>query len=121
MSTNTQQDGNWSKKIITLLPNLLLLRTAYQDGSCRRYLDPQKKIFLIAADIRMIFAPFNSNTDQAFIDLGLLKVSEVIKTNQLKVEYKQARNRMGSLAKENIRNPIFRYSVLKHRCSSMNI
>ena len=35
----------------------------------------------------MIFAPFNSNTDQALIDLGLLKVSEVIKTNQLKVEY----------------------------------
>ena len=35
----------------------------------------------------MIFAPFNSNTFQAFIDLGLLKVSEVIKINQLKVEY----------------------------------
>ena len=33
----------------------------------------------------MTFAPFNSNTDQAFIDLKLLKVSEVIKTNQLKV------------------------------------
>ena len=35
----------------------------------------------------MIFAPFYSNTDQALIDLGLLKVSEVIQTNQLKVEY----------------------------------
>ena len=35
----------------------------------------------------MTFAPFNSNTDQAFIDLGLLKVREVIKTNQLKVVY----------------------------------
>ena len=35
----------------------------------------------------MIFAPFNSNTDQAFFDLVLLKVSEVIKANQLKVEY----------------------------------
>ena len=35
----------------------------------------------------MTFAPFNSNTDQAFIELGLLKVREVIKTNQLKVEY----------------------------------
>ena len=44
-------------------------------------------MFLIAADILMIFAPFTSNTDQAFIDIGLLKVSEVIKTNQLKVEY----------------------------------
>ena len=35
----------------------------------------------------MKFAPFNSNTDQAFIDLRLLKVREVIKTNQLKVVY----------------------------------
>ena len=35
----------------------------------------------------MTFAPFNSNTDQSFIDLGLLKVSEVIKLNQLKVVY----------------------------------
>ena len=35
----------------------------------------------------MTFAPFNSNTDQAFIDLSLLKVREVIKTNQLKVVY----------------------------------
>ena len=35
----------------------------------------------------MTFAPFNSNTDQSFIDLGLLKVREVIKTNQLKVVY----------------------------------
>ena len=35
----------------------------------------------------MTFAPFNSNTDQSFIDLGLLKVREVIKMNQLKVVY----------------------------------
>ena len=35
----------------------------------------------------MTFAPFRSNTDQSFIDLGLLKVREVIKTNQLKVVY----------------------------------
>ena len=35
----------------------------------------------------MTFAPFNSNTDQSYIDLGLLKVREVIKTNQLKVVY----------------------------------
>ena len=35
----------------------------------------------------MTFAPFNSNTDQSFIDLSLLKVREVIKLNQLKVVY----------------------------------
>jgi hypothetical protein len=35
----------------------------------------------------MKFAPFNSNTDQSFIDLGLLKVREVIKVNQLKIVY----------------------------------
>ena len=35
----------------------------------------------------MTFAPFNSNTDQVYIDLGLLKVREVIKTNQLKIIY----------------------------------
>ena len=35
----------------------------------------------------MTFAPFNSNTDQSFIDLGLLKVREIIKMNQLKVVY----------------------------------
>ena len=35
----------------------------------------------------MTFAPFNSNTDQLFIDLGLLKVREVIKINQLKIVY----------------------------------
>ena len=35
----------------------------------------------------MTFAPFNSNTDQSFIDLRLLKVREVIKMNQLKVVY----------------------------------
>ena len=35
----------------------------------------------------MTFAPFNSNTDQAYIDLGLLKVREVIKSNQLKIIY----------------------------------
>ena len=35
----------------------------------------------------MTFAPFNSNTDQSFIDLGLLKVRDVIKLNQLKVVY----------------------------------
>jgi hypothetical protein len=35
----------------------------------------------------MTFAPFNSNTDQSYIDLGLLKVREVIKLNQLKVVY----------------------------------
>ena len=35
----------------------------------------------------MTFAPFNSNTDQSFIDLGLLKVREVIKLNQLKIVY----------------------------------
>ena len=35
----------------------------------------------------MTFAPFDSNTDQSFIDLGLLKVREVIKLNQLKIVY----------------------------------
>ena len=35
----------------------------------------------------MTFAPFNSNTDQSYIDLGLLQVREVIKTNQLEVVY----------------------------------
>ena len=35
----------------------------------------------------MTFAPFNSNTDQSFINLGLLKVKEVIMVNQLKVVY----------------------------------
>ena len=35
----------------------------------------------------MTFAPFNSNTDQSFIHLCLLKVNEVIQTNQLKVVY----------------------------------
>ena len=35
----------------------------------------------------MTFAPYNSNTDQSFIDLGLLKVRDVIKINQLKVVY----------------------------------
>ena len=35
----------------------------------------------------MTFAPFNSNTDQSFIDLSLLKVNEVIQINQLKVVY----------------------------------
>ena len=35
----------------------------------------------------MTFAPFNSNTDESYINLGLLKVREVIKTNQLKVVY----------------------------------
>ena len=33
----------------------------------------------------MTFAPFDQNVDQSFIDLGLLKVREVIKTNQLKI------------------------------------
>ena len=35
----------------------------------------------------MTFAPFNSNTDESYIELGFLKVREVIKTNQLKVVY----------------------------------
>ena len=35
----------------------------------------------------MTFAPFRSNTDQSYIDLGLLKVRDVIKTNQLKIVY----------------------------------
>ena len=35
----------------------------------------------------MTFAPFDSNVDQSFIDLQLLKVREVIKTNQLKIVY----------------------------------
>ena len=35
----------------------------------------------------MTFAPFNSNTDESFIDLSLLKVREVIKINQLKAVY----------------------------------
>ena len=35
----------------------------------------------------MTFAPFNSNTDQSFIDLGLLKVREVIKVHQMKIVY----------------------------------
>ena len=35
----------------------------------------------------MTFAPYNSNTDESYIELGFLKVREVIKTNQLKVVY----------------------------------
>ena len=35
----------------------------------------------------MTFAPYDSNTDQSYIDLGLLKVREVIKLNQLKIVY----------------------------------
>ena len=35
----------------------------------------------------MTFASFDSNTDQSYIDLRLLKVREVIKTNQLKIVY----------------------------------
>ena len=35
----------------------------------------------------LTFAPFNSNADQLYLDLGLLKVREVIKTNQLKIVY----------------------------------
>ena len=35
----------------------------------------------------MTFAPYNSNVDQSFLDLKLLKVSEVIKSHQLKVTY----------------------------------
>ena len=35
----------------------------------------------------MTFAPFNSNVDQSFLDLKLLKVREVIKSQQLKVTY----------------------------------
>ena len=35
----------------------------------------------------MTFAPYNSNVDQSFLDLKLLKVREVIKSQQLKVVY----------------------------------
>ena len=35
----------------------------------------------------LTFAPYNSHTNQAFIDLGLLKVKEVIKLQQLKLVY----------------------------------
>ena len=35
----------------------------------------------------MTFAPYNSNVDQSFLDLKLLKVREVIKLQQLKVAY----------------------------------
>ena len=35
----------------------------------------------------MTFAPYNSNVDQSFLDLKLLKVREVIKSQQLKVAY----------------------------------
>ena len=35
----------------------------------------------------MTFAPYNSNVDQSFIDLKLLKVRDVIKIQQLKVVY----------------------------------
>ena len=35
----------------------------------------------------MTFAPYNSNVDQVFLDLKLLKVREVIKMHQLKVVY----------------------------------
>ena len=35
----------------------------------------------------MTFAPYNSNVDQSFLDLKLLKVREVIKSHQLKVTY----------------------------------
>ena len=35
----------------------------------------------------MTFAPYNSNVDQSFLDLKLLKVREVIKIQQVKVVY----------------------------------
>ena len=35
----------------------------------------------------MTFSPYNSNVDQTFLDLKLLKVREVIKMHQLKVVY----------------------------------
>ena len=35
----------------------------------------------------MTSAPFNWNTDQSIIDLGLLKVREIIKVQQLKIVY----------------------------------
>ena len=40
----------------------------------------------------MSFAPFNSSTNQIFIDLGLLKVREIISLNQLKVVYDFTQN-----------------------------
>ena len=35
----------------------------------------------------MTFAPYNSNVDQSFIDLKMLRVKDVIKLQQLKVVY----------------------------------
>ena len=40
----------------------------------------------------MTFAPFNSSTNQIFIDLGLVKVRELISLNQLKVVYDFTQN-----------------------------
>ena len=40
----------------------------------------------------MSFAPFNSSTNQIFIDLGLVKVRELISLNQLKLVYDFTQN-----------------------------
>ena len=40
----------------------------------------------------MSFAPFHSSTNQIFIDLGLVKVRELISLNQLKVVYDFTQN-----------------------------
>ena len=40
----------------------------------------------------MTFAPFNSSTNQIFIDLGLVKVRELISLNQLKLVYDFTQN-----------------------------
>ena len=42
----------------------------------------------------LTFAPYNSHTNQLFIDLGLLKVKEVIKVHQLKLVYDFHKNQL---------------------------
>ena len=44
----------------------------------------------------MSFAPFNSSTNQIFIDLGLMKVRDLISLNQLKLVYDFTQNSLPS-------------------------
>ena len=44
----------------------------------------------------MSFAPFNSSTNQIFIDLGLVKVRELISLSQLKIVYDFTQNSLPS-------------------------
>ena len=55
------------------------------------------KLVLQNKCVRIIsFAPFNSSTNQIFIDLGLVKVRELISLNQLKLVYDFTQNNLPS-------------------------